>query len=285
MRVGNLRLDGRARPVAVDGDELVELDAPSVEALLALGPVGLDAALATAGTRHPLHGADLAPALAQPGKILCIGKNYADHAEELGGPAPAKPEVFMRARTSLAGPRDPVRRPRVSVQMDYEVELAVVIGRPGRYIDASRALDHVAGYCVFNDFSIRDFQYMGQQWTPGKNFDRSGPLGPFLVTADEVADPQALDLTCTVVDAAGKRETLQSSNTSLMVHRIADLIAFLSLWTTLEPGDVIATGTPGGVGGARDPKRWLVPGETVETAVEGLGALKNQVLEEGGDTP
>lgn len=285
MRVGNLRLDGRVQPVALAGDELVELDAPSVEALLARGHDGLSAALASAGTRHPLQGADLAPALALPGKILCIGKNYADHAEELGGPAPAKPEVFLRSRTSLAGPQDPVRRPRVSEQMDYEAELAVVIGRPGRYIDASRALDHVAGYCVFNDFSIRDFQYMGQQWTPGKNFDGSGPLGPFLVTADEVENPQDLDLSCTVVDVAGKREPLQSSNTSLMVHRIADVIAFLSLWTTLEPGDVIATGTPGGVGAARNPKRWLVPGETVETAVEGLGALKNQVLEEAGARP
>jgi acylpyruvate hydrolase len=285
VRLGNLRVNGSLRPVALQGDRVVELEAPSVEALLAGGAEALGRALDRPGASHPHDPARLGPALARPGKILCIGRNYVDHAAEMGTTAPGKPEVFLRTLSSLAGPYDPVRRPRVSQMLDYEVELAVVIGRPGRYIEAAAALDHVAGYCVFNDFSIRDFQHLGQQWTPGKNFDGTGPLGPFLVTADEVPDPQALELGCTVVGRDGTEETLQSSTTSLMVHQIPALIEFISLWTTLEAGDVIATGTPGGVGAGRDPKRWLVPGEMVVTTVAGLGALKNQVLEEGVPTP
>jgi acylpyruvate hydrolase len=278
-------VNGSLRPVAVQGEQLVELRSPSVETLLAGGSEAVQRALDNPSASHDLDPTQLGPALCRPGKILCIGKNYADHADEMGGTAPSRPEVFMRALTSLAGPCDPVRRPRVSQMLDYEVELAVVIGRRGRYIEAGAALDHVAGYCVFNDFSVRDFQNFGQQWTPGKNFDGTGPLGPFLVTSDEVPDPQALELSCSVLGTDGVEETLQSSSTALMVHRVPDLIAFLSLWTTLEPGDVIATGTPGGVGAGRDPKRWLVPGETVMTRVEGLGALKNQVLEEPRLTP
>jgi acylpyruvate hydrolase len=284
VRLGNLRVDGSLRPVAVQGESLVELRSPSLEALLADGGEAVKRALDDPGPSHPLDPTRLGPALARPGKVLCIGKNYADHADEMGGAPPTKPEVFMRALTSLAGPCDAVFRPRVSQMLDYEVELAVVIGRRGRYIKAGDALDHVAGYCVFNDFSVRDFQNFGQQWTPGKNFDGTGPLGPYLVTSDEVPDPHALELSCMVAGPRGVEETLQSSSTALMVHRVPDLIAFLSLWTTLEPGDVIATGTPGGVGAGRDPKRWLVPGETVTTLVEGLGALKNQVLEEPAPT-
>jgi acylpyruvate hydrolase len=178
-----------------------------------------------------------------------------------------------------------VLRPHVSEQMDWEVELAVVIGKPGRYIRAGSALDHVGGYCVFNDISFRDFQNFGSQWTPGKNFDGSGPLGPFVVTPDEVGDPFSLDLSCAVRHPDGPEETLQSSNTSLMIRGIPDLIAFLSQFTTLEPGDVIATGTPGGVGFGRKPPVWLQPGQTVICRIEALGDLKNQVVEEPPPSP
>jgi acylpyruvate hydrolase len=253
--------------------------------LLGAGPDALQRSMEAAGPVHPYDRSRLAPAVADPGKVLCIGKNYVDHAEELGGPPPAQPEVFMRARSSLAGPYQPVARPRVSEQMDWEVELAIVIGKAGRYIPAARALEHVGGYCVFNDISFRDFQYLGSQWTPGKNFDGSGPLGPFLVTADEVPDPCALDLTCTLRHEDGGEETVQSSNTSLMVHKPQDLIAFLSQFATLEPGDVIATGTPGGVGHGRRPPVWLKPGQTVISRIEGLGDLKNQVVEEPPPSP
>jgi 2-keto-4-pentenoate hydratase/2-oxohepta-3-ene-1,7-dioic acid hydratase in catechol pathway len=227
----------------------------------------------------------LGPALPNPGKVLCIGRNYADHAEELGNVTPKKPEVFMRARSSLTGPQTPVARPAVSEQMDYECELAVVIGTAGRHIPAEQALKHVAGYCVFNDISIRDFQFFGEQWTPGKNFDGTGALGPFLVTADEVPDPHALELGTRVVKADGSQEELQHSNTELMVHRIPDLISYISQFATLEPGDVIATGTPGGVGFGRKPFRWLVPGETVVCWVQGLGETRNPVVEEAGGNP
>lgn len=265
--------------MALQGDELVELEGSPADLLG--DPGARRRALEAGGRRHPLAGADLAPAVPGPGKILCIGKNYADHAEELGGVPPDKPEVFLRSRTSLAGPYDALRRPRVSRRMDWEVELAVVIGRAGRYVPAAEAMTLVAGYCVFNDISFRDYQHAGTQWGPGKNFDGSGPLGPFVVTADEVADPFDLELTCKIVKD-GREELMQRSSTSLMVHRIPEIIAFVTQWTTLEPGDVIATGTPGGVGDGRSVKRFLVPGETVVTAVSGLGELKNQVLEEAG---
>ncbi|MEP7104619.1 MAG: fumarylacetoacetate hydrolase family protein [Chloroflexota bacterium] len=267
----------------VEGD-LVELGG-TVGQLLAGGPDALRSAAEASTTRHPLDESRLLPAVPDPGKILCVGRNYADHAAELGNTPPSKhPEIFMRARTSLLGPFASVRRPRVSEQLDFEVELAVVIGRGGRYIRSAEAMDHVGGYAAFNDFSIRDYQNFGSQWIPGKNFDGSGPLGPYVVTPDEVGDPFDLDISLTIVTAGGQEERMQSSNTSLMVHRIPDVIAFCSEWTTLEPGDVIATGTPGGVGFGRRPYRWLEPGETVLTAVEGVGTLKNQVLEEGAAT-
>jgi 2-keto-4-pentenoate hydratase/2-oxohepta-3-ene-1,7-dioic acid hydratase in catechol pathway len=167
--------------------------------------------------------------------------------------------------------------------MDYEVELAVVIGPQGRHIPSHRALEHVAGYCVLNDVSIRDYQMAAQQWTPGKNFDRTGPLGPFLVTADEVPDPQQLRLSTAVLRRDGKEEVLQDSNTRLMMRPVADLIAHLSSFTTLEPGDVIATGTPGGVGLGRRPPRWLVPGEVLISRVQGVGELRNPVVDEDAE--
>ncbi len=285
MRLGTLWTDAGARTVVLRDGQLAGVPG-SLRELLAGGPDQLRRAVDSATSLDAYDPSRLGPAVPDPGKVLCIGRNYADHVEELGGgEPPARPEVFMRSRTSLAGPYQPVSRPRVSEKMDWEVELAVVIGKPGRYIPARSALDHVGGYCVFNDISFRDFQHFGSQWTPGKNFDRSGPLGPFLVTPDEVADPCSLDLTCVVRHPDGAEETVQSSNTSLMIHSIPDLIAFLSQFTTLEPGDVIATGTPGGVGDGRKPPVWLKPGQTVICRIEALGDLKNQVVEEPPPSP
>ena len=275
MRIGTLQTDSGLRTVAVRDGRLVELGG-EVKELLAGGREAQQRALDAAGAEHPLEEARLGPAVPNPGKILCVGRNYADHAAETGHAVSEKPEIFLRARTSLLGPFQPVVMPRVSRQLDFEVELAVVIGRGGRYIPAAQAMEHVGGYAVFNDFSIRDYQTRNSQWIPGKNFDRSGPLGPFVVTPDEVPDPFNLEISLKV-----DQETMQSSNTRLMVHRIPDVISFCSEWTTLEPGDVIATGTPSGVGLGRKPPRWLEPGETVFTTVEGVGTLKNQVLEEG----
>lgn len=280
MRIGTLNTDRGPRAVALRDGALVEL-AGTVASLLAGGPDSMRRALEAATTEHPLDESRLLPAVPDPGKILCVGRNYADHAAELGNAPPSvHPEIFMRARSSLLPPFAPVRRPRVSEQLDFEVELAVVIGRPGRHIRPGDAMEHVGGYAAFNDFSVRDYQNFGSQWIPGKNFDGSGPLGPYVVTADEAGDPFDLDISLTIVTADGREERMQASNTRLMVHRIPDVIAFCSEWTTLEPGDVIATGTPAGVGFGRRPYRWLEPGETVLTAVEGVGTLKNQVLEE-----
>ena len=284
MRIGTLRAAGGRRTVALRDGELVELEG-SVEALLLGGREAIERAVENARHSVDFQPERLGPAVANPGKFLCIGKNYADHAAELGGkPPPATPEVFMRSRTSLCGPYDAVRRPAESRMLDFEAELAVVIGKPGRRISEAEAMGHVAGYCVFNDLSIRDYQNFGSQWTPGKNFDGLGPLGPFLVTADEIEDPFQLDIEC-VVQGPGGEERMQHSNTRLMVHSIPRIIAFISLWTTLEPGDVIATGTPGGVGFGRKPYRFLEPGETVVTRVAGVGELKNKVLEDGEAEP
>ncbi len=284
MRLGNLHTREGIKPVAIRDGSLLELS-DSISQLLGRGSRAITEATRRAKRSHALDESKLAPAVLRPGKILCIGKNYADHAEELGGEAPGKPEVFMRAWTSLCGPYQPLARPHVSPMMDYEVELAVVIGKPGRYIRAEGAWDHVGGYSVFNDVSIRDFQNFGQQWTPGKNFDGLGPLGPWVVTPDEVSRPQELELSTTVVGLDGKEELLQHSNTKRMVHGIADLIAYLSLFTTLEAGDVIATGTPSGVAMARQPQRWLTPGETVICRVEGLGETRNLVVAEARPNP
>jgi 2-keto-4-pentenoate hydratase/2-oxohepta-3-ene-1,7-dioic acid hydratase in catechol pathway len=275
--------DRGLQAVALRDGELVELGR-SLGSLLAGGRDAISKAVEASTRSHRLESSRLGPAAGRPGKIMCIGRNYAEHAHETGHDVTARPEVFLRTVTSLAGPYDDLIRPAASEQMDYEVELAVVIGSGGRRIDATEALAHVGGYCVFNDVSIRDFQLAGTQWTPGKNFDGTGPLGPFVVTSDEIDDPQALELTTTIIDTDGNEEILQRSNTSLMVHGIADLIAFLSVFTTLEPGDVIATGTPSGVGMARTPQRWLVPGETVRCAVEKIGEIKNRVVSETSDS-
>jgi 2-keto-4-pentenoate hydratase/2-oxohepta-3-ene-1,7-dioic acid hydratase in catechol pathway len=285
VRLGTLRTDAGSRTVVLCDGQAAAVQG-SVKELLGGGSDRLRSAVESATPIGDYDPSRLGPAVPDPGKVLCIGKNYADHVQELGGAeSPAKPEVFMRARTSLAGPYQPVPRPRVSERMDWEVELAVIIGKPGRYIPAGRAAEHVGGYCVFNDISFRDFQNFGSQWTPGKNFDSSGPLGPFVVTPDEVDDPFDLDLTSLVRREDGTEETLQASNTSLMIHRIPDLIAFLSQFTTLEPGDVIATGTPGGVGFGRQPPVWLQPGQTIICRIEALGDLKNQVVEEPPPSP
>lgn len=219
----------------------------------------------------------LLPPVPAPPKILCVGRNYAEHAREGGSAPPETPIFFGRFPHSLLGPGEPYVLPRVSEQVDYEGELAAVIGRRGRDIPESRALDHVAGYTIFNDISIRDFQRRTTQWMIGKNFDRSGPLGPALLTRDEVPDPQALSLS---VEVSGER--LQEASTSTMIFTVAYLIADVSRALTLEPGDVIATGTPSGVGFARKPPRWLRAGDTVRVSITKLGVLETPVVAAAG---
>ena len=283
VKLGTLNTKDGPRPVALRDGKLVELGEPLAQ-LLASGREAIARAIDKATVTHQYDQSRLGPAPGRPGKVMCIGRNYAAHAAETGHQTPTRPEVFLRTNTSLAGPFDNLIRPSVSEQMDFEVELAVIIGRGGRHIEAKQALDHVGGYCVFNDVSIRDFQMGGTQWTPGKNFDGTGPLGPFIVTADEIPDPQALELSTTIINRDGKTEEMQRSTTDLMTHKVRDLIAFLSTWTTLEPGDVIATGTPSGVGMARSPQRWLVPGETVKCVIKKVGEISNRVVSDTTDT-
>ena len=220
-------------------------------------------------------GATLLPAVPAPGKIICIGVNYADHAAETGSSTPPYPTVFGKFSNSLLAAGQDIELPRSSTQMDYEGELGVVIGKGGKYIGEDDALAHVAGYVAVNDVTARDFQGHTSQWIMGKSGDGFAPLGPAIVTADEVADPHALRLK-TIVSG----EVLQDASTGDMIFKIPQLIAYLSQTMTLQPGDLIATGTPSGVGMARDPRRWLVPGDTVTVSITGLPDLTNPVTAE-----
>ena len=251
------------------GDGYYRLDG-SIRELLAAGRL----AEASAAATEPVTVTEdsLLPVIPDPPKILCVGRNYLEHVAELGNTVTMSPEIFVRVPTSLARPHGPVIRPAASDRFDWEVELAVVIGRAGRRIPESRAYEYIAGYAVLNDFTARDFQRATSQWTPGKNFDQTAPLGPELVSPDEVGDPASLDISLTI---DGKE--MQRSNTKLLIHTIPAIIAFLSTFATLLPGDVIATGTPGGVGDGRDPKRFLEPGEVVVSTVDGVGQLRNVV--------
>jgi 2-keto-4-pentenoate hydratase/2-oxohepta-3-ene-1,7-dioic acid hydratase in catechol pathway len=222
----------------------------------------------------PLRQEDLHAPIPRPGKVLCLGLNYRDHAAESGAGPPDEPVVFTKASSSVIGPGAPIRLPRVSDQIDYEVELAVVVGPHAKNVSAEEAMYHVAGYTVLNDVTARDYQRErgGGQWTLAKSFDSFCPIGPWIVTPDEVPDPHDLSLECTL-----SGETMQSSSTSQMIFRIPEIIAYLSAALTLEPGDVIGTGTPAGVGFARTPPRFLRDGDVVECTMEGVGTLVNPV--------
>ena len=207
------------------------------------------------------------------GKFIGIGLNYSDHAAETGMEPPEHPIVFMKATSAITGPNDPVSLPRGSRHGDWEVELGVVIGRVAKYVSEARALNHVAGYCVVNDVSERKFQSkLSGQWTKGKSCDTFGPVGPWLVTPDEVGDPQALDMS---MDLNGER--MQTGSSSKMIFTVAQIIAHLSGIMSLQPGDVIATGTPPGVGMGRNPRRFLTEGDVMELSITGLGRQRQVV--------
>ncbi|MFO7286370.1 MAG: fumarylacetoacetate hydrolase family protein [Gammaproteobacteria bacterium] len=233
------------------------------------GMEGLPADLALSDVRF------LPPIPDRATKILCVGVNYLPHIKEMGREPPEHPVVFVRFADSLVGHLEPMIRPRESVQYDYEGELAVVIGRAARRVPPERALEHVAGYACFNDGTLRDYQRRGPQWTPGKNFPRSGAFGPWLVTTDEIADPAALTLTTRL-----NGETVQHERVAELYFDVPQLIAYCSTFTVLEPGDVIATGTPGGVGAGREPPLWIGPGDRVEVEIDGIGKLENPIVDE-----
>ncbi|MCA1404245.1 fumarylacetoacetate hydrolase family protein [Ensifer sp. IC3342] len=216
----------------------------------------------------------LGACVAGTGKFICIGLNYADHAAESGLEVPPEPVVFMKATSAIVGPNDNVIIPRGSVATDWEVELGVVIGKTAKYVSEAEALDHVAGYCVVNDVSERDFQTKRSgQWTKGKSCDSFGPIGPWLVTRDEIANPQNLKMWLTV-----NGETKQNGTSETMVYGVAYLVSYLSQFMTLHPGDVISTGTPPGVGMGFKPPQYLKPGDVIELGIEGLGTQKQKVV-------
>lgn len=220
-----------------------------------------------------LNGVRMLPPVPVPPKILCAGLNYDDHLEESGLKKPAYPEIFARFATSLIAHQEPIRRPRESIALDYEAELAVVIGKPGRRIPQEQALDHVAGYSLFNDASVRDFQLRTPQWTMGKNFDGTGSFGPWLVTPDAVP-PGARGLR---IQGRLNGRVMQDSRTDLLIFSVPVLIELISVAMSLERGDVIITGTPGGVGAARKPPVFMQPGDIFEVEIEKLGVLVNPV--------
>jgi 2-keto-4-pentenoate hydratase/2-oxohepta-3-ene-1,7-dioic acid hydratase in catechol pathway len=242
-----------------------------------LTPEGIEALRRVDPSSLPLvdEGVRLGPCVAGTGKFICIGLNYSDHAAETGATVPPEPIIFMKATSAICGPNDDVEIPRNSQKTDWEVELGVVIGRHAKYVDEANALDHVAGYCVVNDVSERAFQAeRSGQWTKGKSADTFGPTGPWLVTRDEVADPQSLPMWLKV-----NGKTFQDGSTRTMVYGVAFLVSYLSQFMSLHPGDIISTGTPPGVGLGQKPPVFLKAGDVVELGIEGLGTQRQTFVQ------
>lgn len=244
---------------------------PDLRALLAGGESAMRVH-ADASPDHALNELTWRPVIPNPGQILCVGLNYRRHVEEVGRPLGEWPTIFLRVSQSQIGHQQPIIRPLVSDMLDYEGELAVIVGRGGRHIPAGGAFDHIAGYSLYNDVSVRDWQRHSAQYTAGKNFPATGPFGPWLVTADEIPHPAELELTTRV-----NGEVVQHASVSELLFPIPELIAYVSTFTELRPGDVLITGTPSGVGSMREPQLWLRPGDLVEVEVPGVGTLANSV--------
>ena len=284
MKLATFELKGRAVTGCVDQDRLVALPARDARQDLAAwamqSPERVQAAVqqarSDAANVVSWSQARLLPAVPAPGKIVCLGLNYADHAAEGGHAKPEYPSFFMRGATSLAAHNAPIVRPLVSDKFDYEAELAVIVGRRARHLTPQNALQAVAGYTCFNDGSLRDYQKRTSQWTVGKNFDTTGPLGPWVVPAAELP-PGATGLK---IQSRLNGEVMQSSNTSLMLTSVVDALCLLSEVMTLEPGDVIAMGTPSGVGYARKPPVFMKAGDRIEIEIEGIGLLSNPIVQE-----
>lgn len=274
---------GQPEPGVISGGKVVGLSGAGFPDILAVIAAGREAVSkvsdwvgrAPADATLELAGATLLAPIPRPPKLICVGLNYRDHAIESKMEIPKVPTIFNKFHTAVIGPGAPIVLPKVSKQPDYEAEMAFVIGPGGRNISADRWREHVFGYTIVNDVSARDYQMATTQWLMGKTFDTFAPMGPYLVSADEIPDPHALDISLTI-----GTEELQHSNTGELIFKIPDLIAYLSSVFTLEPGDVVSTGTPAGVGFARKPQRFLKAGDEVTVRVAGLGDLRNPVVAE-----
>ena len=284
MKIVTFRRAGTApEPGVVSGNRVIGLSAAGYDNVLALiadwdkaRPVIEDfARQAPTESASELHQVTLLAPIPRPPKLICVGLNYRDHAVESKMEIPEVPTIFNKFSNVVIGPGEPIVLPKNSEKPDYEAEFAFVVGRGGRHIAPEKWQEHVFGYTVVNDVSARDFQMKTSQWLMGKTFDTFAPMGPWIVTADEIADPHALDISMTI-----NGERLQNSNTRELIFRIPELIAFISSVVTLEPGDVISTGTPAGVGFSFKPPRWLRSGDECVVSVAGIGELRNPVVAE-----
>lgn len=268
MRLATIRRDGGTAAVRVDGDHAVEVGQPDVGALLQQENWRSHAEVAD-GRRHRTDGLAYAPLIPRPPKIVCVGLNYRKHILEVGLPIPQYPTLFAKYPAALIGASDDIHMPPESQQMDWEAELAVVVGAGGRRLDENAAAAVIAGFTVANDISARDWQTRTEEWMQGKTFEATNPLGPHLVTRDEAGDVH--EIVCEV-----DGEVMQRADTADLVFGPAALVSYVSQILPLEPGDVILTGTPGGVGFARSPQRWLADGEVVTTRISGIGECRNR---------
>ena len=280
MKLASIRINDKPVWGRVVGDEIVIPDKaflhnnPTLKVAIARGALGMLADVRESA-RIPIAEAVFEPLIADPGRIICVGINFRAHMKEMGREPPEHPWLFVRWGDSQVGHGQPLVKPHASEKYDFEGELALVIGKTARHVKAADALDYIAGYTCFMDGSIRDWQNHGSQFTPGKNFKDSGSFGPWLVTADEIPDPTILNLTTRL-----NGEVMQQAPISDLKFDIPALIEYCSTFAELQPGDVISTGTPGGVGFARKPPVWLQPGDKLEVDIDGIGALRNPVVAE-----
>ncbi|GAA0949709.1 fumarylacetoacetate hydrolase family protein [Actinocorallia libanotica] len=279
MKLATLRVNGSTRAVRLDGDRLVDLGAADLGELLSRDDWAAGAAAVDANTArtYPVEGADFAPVVPAPSKVVCVGLNYKNHIQEMGRDLPQHPTLFAKFADCLIGAADDIARPAETEAFDWEVELAVVIGERVRRARGAEAEAAIAGFTVLNDITCRDWQFRTREWLQGKMWDSSTPVGPYLVTPDELPGGvrPALEVKLTV-----DGEVMQNDNTGDLLFDPVALVEYVSTVVRLNPGDIIATGTPGGVGHARDPKRYLTGGERVVTEIQGIGRLENTVAED-----
>jgi len=283
MKLVTFEVGGTLGYGVVEGTDIVDVSAimmdrfPDLKSLVASGDAvaALSGVDLRAATRHNLDSVTLKPVIPNPDKIICVGLNYEMHRQETGRDESRYPVLFTRFANSQMGHGEPLVRPRQSTKFDYEGELAIVIGKSGRHIPEAEALSYIAGYSCYNDGSVRDWQRHTHQFTPGKNFPSTGGFGPWMVTADEIADPTKLELTTRLNGAV-----MQSATIDMMIFSIPHQIAYCSEFTELVPGDVIVTGTPGGVGARRDPPVFMKAGDVAEIEISGIGILRNPVVDE-----
>ncbi|MBV7494148.1 fumarylacetoacetate hydrolase family protein [Pseudomonas sp. PDM24] len=282
MKLASFIVQGRSTYGVVDGDQVIDLESLKLtfgtdlkQAITNNRLADLTSVVLASLPRIPLAEVTFLPVIPNPGKVLCIGINYATHVRETGREMPTYPMIFTRFADSQTAHLQPIVRPKASHKLDFEGELAVVIGKPARHVKQADALDYVAGYACYNDGSVRDWQKHTIQFIPGKNFPNTGGFGPWLITSDEIGDPQDLELTTRL-----NGEVMQHTSTSDMIFDVRKLIEYCSTFTELAPGDVIVSGTTGGVGAFREPPVWMKPGDEVEIEISRIGILRNSIVDE-----